>query len=113
MSEREARKAPLKQKILFLEDGSVTARRLKRALTANGRVCVEAGDERALREHLNAGVDIVVHVPTDPRKFSAAIARATKDHDQIPFLHVIEEALFVQMTMGDARAIASTIVGSS
>lgn len=81
--------------ILFLEDGSVTARRLKRALAAQGQVCLEARNEAEAREHLSAGACVILHVPSDARKFMSFFGRLVSDFPDVPVLHIIEETQFV------------------
>ncbi|MCM2280561.1 MAG: diguanylate cyclase [Bdellovibrionaceae bacterium] len=83
--------------ILFLEDGSVTARRLKRALTGLGRNCVSACQEQAAREHLLAGAGVILHVPSDPRKFMPFLSRLTVEFPNVPVLHITEEAQLAGM----------------
>lgn len=85
----------MSQKILFLEDGNVTARRLKRALSSLGRVCRDARNEETLREQLLAGASVILHVPTDPRRSAPYFNRVLADFPNVPVLHVIEETLFV------------------
>ncbi len=85
----------MSQKVLFLDDGSVTARRLKRALTAQGRACLDARGEEALRGRLAEGIDAILHVPSDPRRFASFFHRVVAEFPNVPVLHVIEEALFV------------------
>jgi diguanylate cyclase (GGDEF)-like protein len=84
----------MSQKVVFLDDGSVTARRLKRALVACGYVYLEASDEATLREHLNAGAEAIIHVPTHPHKFVQLLNRLCKEQTRTPVVHVIEEGNF-------------------
>lgn len=84
----------MSQKVVFLDDGSVTARRLKRALVACGYVYLEASDEATLREHLKGGAQAIIHVPTHPHKFIPTLTKLCKEQPRTPVVHVIEEANF-------------------
>jgi diguanylate cyclase (GGDEF)-like protein len=81
-------------KVVFLDDGSVTARRLKRALVACGYVYLEASDDATLREHLAKGAEAILHVPTHPHKFVTILNRLCKEQPRTPVVHIVEEANF-------------------
>lgn len=81
-------------KIIFLEDGTVTARRLKRALIAAGHHCAEASSEDRLRAILQDGASIIIHVPSEPRRFAAVLPRIAVDWPRMPVLHIIEDGNF-------------------
>ena len=82
-------------KIVFLDDGTVTAKRLKRAFSAAGHVCLDAAGEEALRTRLDdAGAEIVVHVPSDPRRLAGILEKVVSERPFVPVLHIMEESLF-------------------
>ncbi len=85
----------MSRKVVFLDDGSVTAKRLKRALGGlPGYSCDGAENEAGLLRLLGQGPCVLLHVPSDPKRFAAVLARLLVERPQQPVLHIIEESLF-------------------
>ncbi len=85
----------MSRNVVFLDDGSATAKRLKRTLSGlPDYSCDVAENEDGLLRLLNQGACVVLHVPSDPKKFAAVLARLQTQRPHQPVLHIIEEALF-------------------
>jgi diguanylate cyclase (GGDEF)-like protein len=84
----------MSQKVVFLDDGSITARRLKRAIVACGYSFTEANSEVSLRDELAKGAQAVIHVPQHSHRFIHVVNKLIKEYPRLPVIHVVEEGNF-------------------